>query len=177
MTDKATICKLCGAPRDMSLRSVLCSACNAEYFRQLRAKRRENPSAPAEQVCSKCERWLPISSFHRSCAYSSGYNAVCKECVAFYRAMRRRSHHERPASIVCKSCGVAKQPSAFYRSAEGGWRKTCKRCFVKRARARLQWLQAHDPVEYERQQQMSRARTQRSRQRRAAEMFQRVVRS
>ena len=177
MTAKATICKLCGAPRDMSLKSAVCSACNREYFNRLRANRRANPSAPAEQICSKCERRLPISNFHRSTAYSSGYNAVCKECIAFYRAMRRRSHHQRPASIVCKSCKVAKPPSAFYRSAEGGWRRTCKVCFGKRSRARLQWLQQHDPAEYERQQQMDRARAQRNRQRKAAETFQRLVRS
>ena len=174
---KATACKLCGAPRDMRLKGAPCSDCNREYFRRLRAKRRPSQTPLSEQVCAKCTRLLPISDFHLSSAYSSGYSAICRECVAFYRAVHRTMRRQAPASITCKSCAIAKPPSAFYRSAEGGWRRTCKVCFKQLACARLEWLKAHNPAEYERQQQMSRDRAQRSRRRSAASVFQRLVHS
>jgi len=57
----------------------------------------------------------------------------------------------------------------------------CRRChdeYFSRLRAnRRQALKANDPAEYARQQQVNRDRTRRSRERRAAEMFQRLVRS
>lgn len=174
---KATSCALCGAPRDMSLKSARCRRCHDEYFSRLRANRRQAPAALSEQTCRMCWRCLPISRFHRSCAYSTGYNAVCADCISFWRAMLRSTRRPQPASIVCNCCEVEKPRAAFYRSSEGGRRRVCKACFSARRRARLQALKTNDPAEYARQQQVNRDRTQRSRERRAAEMFKRVVRS
>lgn len=85
-----------------------------------------------EQKCIGCEIVKPVSEFHRSKIYKSGYYSRCKECRNADYRQKVKTAEPKVQSKICSGCKVLKPASDFQKqqSNADGLCGKCKDCYA-----------------------------------------------
>ena len=123
--------------------------CNKERL----AKPTSGKARLVEQVCPRCSKLLPITSFSKNCNMNSGCQSVCRCCESAQsekllkakRTFFSREGHKHvppPSEKICSNCDHSKPIDDFSKSCQRptGYHFVCKACHAAAAQQRASKL-------------------------------------